>query len=391
MASYPTFTIEERLDAGWELCKRGWELCRQHPILSVLPSLIGAFIFIPPDFLLFAAPLYAIACYLPAKSKRGRRPRIRDIFTACYRYWGALFLWLLLLALIALCTMIIGVWIIPPAWAILMLVFPPLIDERKNIGSALGPALKIVFRWKNWARFWLYSLIMPLVSWPPGIFGLFFGLVVTLPIAVCIRVIAYGDTFELGEGFQQERPEPRQEAPLNTQYTGPILRIRELCDQIFEQIRSANNSVRQLLEGSTEYIDSVFEKAVDLSQRLQQIDEYLETTNKQTLQAEKAQITRQRSATPNTRVRAQYEEALRTLEERIENHGRLETLREEIDARLTTIRISLDNTHAKIIRIKTTEISNARLESDNVSETLRDLQIETDVLLESLDEMEEKT
>ena len=23
MASYPTFTIEERLDAGWELCKRG--------------------------------------------------------------------------------------------------------------------------------------------------------------------------------------------------------------------------------------------------------------------------------------------------------------------------------------------------------------------------------
>ena len=391
MASYPTFTIEERLDAGWELCKRGWELCRQHPILSVLPSLIGAFIFIPPDFLLFAAPLYAIACYLPAKSKRGRRPRIRDIFTAFYRYWGALFLWLFLLALIALCTMIISVWIIPLAWAILMLVFPPLIDERKNIGSALGPALKIVFRWKNWARFWLYSLIIPLVSWPPGIFGLFFGLVVTLPIAVCIRVIAYGDTFELGEGFQQESPEPRQEAPANPQYTGPILRIRELCDQIFEQIRSANNSVRQLLEGSTEYIDSVFEKAVDLSQRLQQIDEYLETTDKQTLQAEKTQITRQLSTAPNTTVSAQYEVALRTLEERIENHGRLETLREEIDARLTTIRISLDNTHAKIIRIKTTEISNARLESDNVSETLQNLQIETDVLLESLDEMEEKT
>ena len=73
--------------------------------------------------------------------------------------------------------------------------------------------------------------------------------------------------------------------------------------------------------------------------------------------------------------------------QRNENHGRLEVLREEIKARLTTIRLALDNTHAKIVRIKTTGLTNARLESDNVSETLQNLQIETDVLLESIDEM----
>ena len=74
---------------------------------------------------------------------------------------------------------------------------------------------------------------------------------------------------------------------------------------------------------------------------------------------------------------------------RIENHGRLEELREQIYARLMTIRVSLDNTHAKVVRIRTTEISNARLESYDVSRALRALQIEMDALLKSLDEMAE--
>ena len=107
------------------------------------------------------------------------------------------------------------------------------------------------------------------------------------------------------------------------------------------------------------------------------------------LHNEKTEITRKLAESSNVAVYAQYEEALRTLEERIENHEQLEELRKQIDARLTTIRVSLDNTHAKIIRIRTTEISNAYLESDDVSRALRDLQIEMDALLKSLDEMSE--
>ena len=398
MASQPTMTIDERLSAGWELCKRGWELCKRHPILSFFPSVVGVLIYIPPLFLLFTAPLYAVACYMTSKSKRGEKPRIRDIFKGFHRYWGALLLWLFLIALIMLCTMMISRWITLLAWAILMLVFPPLIDERKDIGSVLGTALKTVFTWENWARFWLYGLMIPLVSFRFFLFdlgfflqwqapGLLLGLCTTVPFAVCIRVIAYGDTFKPAERFQQESPEPSQEAPFTTEYIGPIARIHELHNQIIEQIRSANNRVKPLLKGSIEYIDNVFEKAVHLSRHLRQIDNYLETTNMQRLQTEKRDITRRLRETPNTTVSAQYEEALRALEERIENHGKLEALRVQIDARLMTIRISLDNTLGKIIQIKTTEVSNARLESHNVSEALQGLQIEIDVLLESLDEM----
>ena len=79
---------------------------------------------------------------------------------------------------------------------------------------------------------------------------------------------------------------------------------------------------------------------------------------------------------------------MKVLRERFATHEHLKDLTAQIHAQLTTIRISLDSTLAKIIRIETTEISNARFESDDVSKQLRNLQIEMDALLDSLDEME---
>ena len=287
-------------------------------------------------------------------------------------------------------TTTIGILAVPLLWAISMLAFPLLMADRKDVGSAFGAAFKTVFTWENCARFWLYGLAVPLISCL-GILGFGFGLFVTVPLAVCVQVIAYRDIFKPEEAFQQEVREPWQEYPfkLKAKYIGPISRIRDVRNQIFEQIHSANDSVKLLLEDSIEHIDDVFVKAAHLSHHLQQIDDYLETTNMQMLHNEKVEITRKLAGAPNAAVYAQYEEALHTLEERIENHGRLEELREQIDARLMTIRMSLDNTHAKIIRIRTTEMSNAQLESDDVSKALRDLQIEMDALLKSLDEMSE--
>ena len=384
MASQPIVTTEQWFTEGWKLYKR-------HPVTFFFASLLGALICIPPAFLFFAAPLYAGLYYMALKAMRGEKPRIRDMFKGFHRYWGALFLWwLFLIAFIALCTTAVGILVTPLLWAISMLAFPLLIDERKGVGAAFGAAFKVVFTWKNCARFWLYGLIVPLVSLL-GVLGFGFGLFITVPLAVCIQVIAYRDIFKPEEAFQQEVLEPWQEYPfkLKPKYIGPISRIRELRNQIFEQIHSADDAVKPLLEGSIEHIDNVFAKAAHLSHRLQQIDDYLETTNMQMLHNEKTEITRKLAESPNVAVYAQYEEALRTLEERIENHGQLEELGKQIDARLTTIRVSLDNTHAKIIRIRTTEISNAYLESDDVSRALRDLQIEMDALLKSLDEMSE--
>ena len=383
MASQSTVAIEQWFTEGWRLYKR-------HPVTFFFASLLGAVICIPPAFLFFAAPFYAGLYYMALKAMRGEKPRIRDIFKGFRRYWGALFLWWLsLIALIVLGPTTVGL-VVPLLWAISMLAFPLLIDERKGVGAALGAAFKVVFTWKNCARFWLYGLIVPLVSCF-GVLGFFFGLFITVPLAVCVQVIAYRDMFKPEEAFQQEVLEPWQEYPfkLKAKYIGPISRIRELRNQIFEQIHSADESVKSLLEGSIEHIDNVCAKAAHLSHRLQQIDDYLETTSMQTLHIEKTEITRKLAESPNAAVYAQYEEALQTLEERIENHGRLEELREQINARLMTIRVSLDNTHAKIIRIRTTEMSNAQLESDDVSRALRDLQIEMDALLKSLDEMSE--
>ena len=427
MASQPIVTIEQWFTEGWRLYKRhpvtfffasllGALICIPpvllffaiplsgglHPVFLGLPfsvgwqpfffaGLLGTLIFIPPALLFFAAPFYAGLYCMALKAMRGEKPRIRDIFKGFRRFWAALFLWWLsLIAIIVLGTTAIGILAVPLLWAMSMLALPLLIDERKGVGSAFGAAFKAVFTWKNCARFWLYGLAVPLVS-VLGVLGFGFGLFITVPLAVCVQVVAYRDLFKPEEAFQQEVLEPWQDYPfkLKAKYIGPVSRIRDIRNQIFEQIHSTDDSVKSLLEGSIEHIDNVFAKAAHLSHRLQQIDDYLETTSMQTLHIEKTEITRKLAESPNAAVYAQYEEALRTLEERIENHGRLEELREQISARLMTIRVSLDNTHAKIIRIRTTEVSNAQLESDDVSRALKNLQIEMDALLKSLDEMSE--
>ena len=410
MANQPRVTIERWFTEGWQLYKR-------YPATFSFASFVGVLICIPPAFLLsaistifpifsdivrnavlflFAAPLYAGLHYMALKAMRGEEPRIPDIFEGFRRYWRVAYLWCLLslIAFIILGLTQFGILVVPLLWAIALLVFPLLIDEGQDIGSAFSSAFNVIFTFtsedwqeslKNWGRFWLYGLVVMLVS-GVGVLAVFFGLCITVPFAVCVQVIAYRDLFK-------EAPQPQQEYSFTpqAQNIGPISQIRELCDQILEQVRSASDEVKSLLEDSIEAVDNVFARADRLSQRLQEINAYLKTTNMQTLNTEKIDITKKREDASNPAIAAQYEEALHTLEERIENHGRLEELREQINAQLVTIRMSLGNMQAKIIRIKTTEISNARLESNDVSQTLQDLQIETDALLESLDEIQETT
>ena len=383
--SQPMVTIEKWLTDGWNLYK-------QNRFTFFFASLLAALICIPTLLIFFCAPLYAGLYYMALKSMRGENPRIRDIFKGFERYWGAFFLWLIfpIGGTILLGATIIGVLLVPLLWAISMLAFPLLIDQKLGVSTAFSTAFKTVLTWRNFWRFWLYGLALTFISCI-GIVGLV-GLLITLPFTVCAQVIAYRDIFKPEEAFQAETTGPWQEYPfkLKAQYISPISRIRELRNRIFEEIDVANESIKPLLEPSVEHIDGVFSKAADLIRRLQDIESYLQTTDSGDLRSEKSEIQSKVATASNIKVILQYEEALKAVEERIANHEQLETLAAQIHAQLTTIRVSLDNTLAKIVRIKTTEVSNARFESDDVSEELRNLRIDMDALLGSLDEMAEQ-
>ena len=79
---------------------------------------------------------------------------------------------------------------------------------------------------------------------------------------------------------------------------------------------------------------------------------------------------------------------MKALNERLANHKHMKDLAAKIRAQLTTIRISLDNTLAKVIQIKTADVNSASLERDGFSRDLESLRDEMDVLLDSLNEME---
>jgi hypothetical protein len=389
MANQPVVSIEKWLTDGWRLYKK-------RRFTFSFAGFLAALICIPTGVILFCPPLYAGYYYMALKSMRGQKPRIRDIFKGFGRYWAAFFLWMTFLGTgILLCTTGIGLLFVPFVWALSMLAFPLLIDKQLSVGAAFETAFRTVFQWngfgesvKRCAQFWLYGLAMVIISFM-GILGFGVGVLITLPFAVCAQVAAYRDIFLPEETLRAETAETWLQYPfrLSAKYVGPIARLRELRDRIFEQIHSANDTVKTLLGNTVEHLNAVFAKAANLVYRLQQVEDYLQTTSIQKLHAEREEIIKKMAEAPNIRVMSQYQEALNAIDERIEHHEQIKDLAAQINAQLTTIRISLDNTHAKIIRIKTSELSNVRFESDDVSKELRELQIEMDALLSSLDEM----
>ncbi|MDE0040915.1 MAG: hypothetical protein OXT74_02680 [Candidatus Poribacteria bacterium] len=336
---------------GYSAAIDGW-----YPWMFVPAAILS----LPLVMVLFG-PLYAGICYMGLKSMRGEKPRIRDIFKGFNRFWETCFLWLIFPAgIFILVSTGVGVFLVPLLWAMAMLAFPLLIDQQLGVFAAMSAAFRTVLTWKNWWRFWLYGLVLTFLGCI-GIVVFGIGIFVTLPLAVCAQMIAYRQIFKPQEVLLNEATKPGDPYPsmLKAQYIQLISQIRELRDRIFEAIDSANEGVKPLLESSIEHIGGVVSKAADLINRLQQIEEYLQTSSVQNLHRERDEIEGKLSTANNAAVALQYEEALKVLKERLTNHGHLTNLAAQIRAQLTTIRISLDNALANIFRIKTTEVGNA--------------------------------
>ena len=349
----------------------------------------AAIISIPLSLVLFG-PLYAGLCFMGLKSMRREKPRIRDIFKGFDRFWGTCFLWLIFpTGIFILVSTGVGVLLVPLIWATAMLAFPLLIDQNLGVFAAMSAALRIVITWKNWWRFWFFGLALTFLGYI-GIVVFGIGIFITLPLAICAQMIAYREIFKPEEVLLNEATNSGDQYPsmLKAQYIRLISQMRDLRDRIFEAIDSANKGIKPLLESSIEHIEGVVSKAVELINRLQQIEDYLQTSSVQNLYREREEIEGKLSNANNAGVALQYEEALKVLKERLANHEHLTDLAAQIRAQLTTIRISLDNALAKIIRVKTTEIGNASFESDGVSKELQNLRLEMDALLESLTEIE---
>lgn len=349
----------------------------------------AAIISLPLSFVLLG-PLYAGLCFMGLKSMRGEKPHIRDIFKGFNRFWGTCFLWLIFpTGILILVSTGVGVLLVPFLWASAMLAFPLLIDQQLGVIAAMSEAFRTVLTWKNWWRFWLYGLVLTFLG-SIGIVVFGIGIFVTLPLAICAQMIAYREIFKPQEVLLKETTKPGDPYPsmLKAQNIQLISQIREFRDRIFEAINSANEGVKPLLESSIEHIGGVVSKAAELINRLQQIEDYLQTSSVQTLSREREEIEGKLSAANNAAVALQYEEALKVLRDRLANHEHLTNFAAQIRAQLTTIRISLDNALAKIVRIKTTEVGNASFESDGVSRELQSLRVEMDALLDSLNEME---
>lgn len=326
-------------------------------------------------------PFHAGLCYMGLKAMRGQSPRIRDMFIGFKRYWEISLIWLVFPVGVAMISASGGgaLLFVPLLWAMGMLVIPLFIDRELSVKTAISAAFDTVFTRKNWWRFWLFGMGLFCLSYI-GIAVCVIGVCYTLPFSICAQMIAYNEIFRDNEKvFETVAPSGNQRL---------LSQIIQHRNKILTAIDSANEGTKSLLESSIEQIGGVVSKAVDLVSRLDQIEEYLKAASEQSLRREKDEIDAKIAATSNSSVVIQYQEVLKALNERLANHKQMKDLAAKIRAQLTTIRISLDNTLAKIIQIKTVDVNIASLERDGFSRDLQSLRDEMEVLLESLNEME---
>ena len=173
-----------------------------------------------PLLMMSFGPLYGGLCYMGLQSMRGRKPRIRDIFRGFERFWGTLFLWLIFpTGVLILVSTGVGVFIVPLLWAVAMLAFPLLIDQKLSTIAAMSTAFQTVLTWKNWWRFWLFGLVLALLACI-GIVAFCVGIFITLPLAICAQMIAYREIFKPEETLLKESTPPGDQysSPLKAQY-----------------------------------------------------------------------------------------------------------------------------------------------------------------------------
>ena len=347
-------------------------------------------------------PFHAGLCYMGLKAMRKESPRVWDMFRGFQRCWGVFAIWLVFPVGLTVIGASSGVALlfVPILWAMGMLAIPLFIDRELSVAAAMSTAFETVLTWKNWWRFWLYGMAFFCLSYI-GLAACAIGVCYTLPLSVCAQMVAYSQIIGPDEiaALSKDQQLPFQITQLQDRILGrksrprrganaELFQITQLRDGILEAINSANKGVKPLLESSTEQIGSVVSKAADLVNRLDQIEEYLRATSGRSLRREKGEIKAKIEATSNADVVLQYQEVLKALNERLANHKHMKDLAAKIRAQLTTIRISLDNTLAKVIQIKTADVNSASLERDGFSRDLESLRDEMDVLLDSLNEME---
>ncbi|MBM3236193.1 hypothetical protein FJZ31_07820 [Candidatus Poribacteria bacterium] len=240
---------------------------------------------------------------------------------------------------------------------------------------------QIEFLKKNFARALLHPLSLAVFG-----MGVFTAILTGQWWIILVGLAGYGIvTWNYFTAFCKEKtPEEHQlesfdASKLPERYIPQFQQIIELQRKALSQISSSDNLVKPLLLMSVDKIKSLSQKTYEVTLRLGEVDGYLDAIDYAALLRQRDSVKQKIERADDNETKEEYSQAYKALEAQIENFNRLNRIRERLQAQLLNIRLSIENFFAKIITIKTTEVSGRAERTSKVTEELNEL----DILLDS--------
>jgi seryl-tRNA synthetase len=164
-------------------------------------------------------------------------------------------------------------------------------------------------------------------------------------------------------------------------------RLRQLQQQILQEIATASKEVQEFMRPSVAKIKELGHRQIYLLRKLQDLEKYLSRVDVHNWQQERRHLEQKKQATRDEVARAQYDRAIQALDDQMGNYQEIQTGCERIDAQLESIHLSLKNIYGQVVRVKTADVRQATVQFEGVNTMLDDLSGEVDSLTQSMDQV----
>ncbi len=164
--------------------------------------------------------------------------------------------------------------------------------------------------------------------------------------------------------------------------------ILQLQKEIVREARAEDvqGYAKQDLDRIATQLPALIQRAVKIATRKQQLAKYLQNIDERALRSYCASLKQRIEATEDPVAKEQYEQALRAREAEIETYQAIQKASERIDSQLENVEATFASWKAKVIRIKTVDVSSFAAVSEGLYQELESLTSDIDLLDTSVSE-----
>jgi hypothetical protein len=161
----------------------------------------------------------------------------------------------------------------------------------------------------------------------------------------------------------------------------------EVQRRLHAELESAPAYLSEPAAGIWSQVRELGERELALLRQLQSVEEYLTRLNAQGLNAQWRDLAERRDTARDPSARAQYQQALASVENQMETVAELRAGAERMDAQLRAVHHTLENVYGQVLRLKTAGATGGEPQVEELSSTLSGLTQQVSALSDSVEQV----